>query len=316
MQGFELPRDQVNAGLRAMKMVASANGVFSVEERDLIQCVAEVFEVPVDPDALEAITPQALAAIIVDPAWRLRTVQALVVIALIDGEASPSEVSLVDAYAAALEVKDARLKNMHQLLDGKLLFLRLDILRRQPLGQKIVRQAVEAEGVRGALKIVRMALFGQTALDPDQAWRFKQLGLLPPGTLGREFWAHMTKNRFAFPGEHHGVPELGMHHDLTHVLAGFDTDPEGEIQIASFYAGYLKEDPFSFVFMVLVMFHLGVKVSPIATPAKGKFDPQKVIRAMQRGAAINIDFTEKWDWWKDAALPIDEVRRKYNVLPP
>jgi hypothetical protein len=65
--------------------------------------------------------------------------------------------------------------------------------------------------------------------------------------------------------------------------------------------------------MVLVMFHLGIRLSPIATPARGQFHPEKVLRAMKRGAGLTIDLTRRWDWWLDVELPIDEVRRKYGI---
>ncbi len=142
---------------------------------------------------------------------------------------------------------------------------------------------------------------------------YKQLGLLPQGTLGREFWEHMTARKFGFPGEPGGLLELGVSHDMTHVLCGYDTDPEGETQIASFYAGYFKEDPFSFVFMVLLMFHLGVRLSPIATPATMKFDPEKVLRAMKRGARLNTDLTRDWDWWQDVGRPMREVQERLGI---
>ena len=45
---------------------------------------------------------------------------------------------------------------------------------------------------------------------------------------GREFWQHMTSRKFAFPGEPGGLLERQCHHDLTHVLTGYDTDPDGE----------------------------------------------------------------------------------------
>ena len=65
MESFELERDQVLAGLRAMRVVAGANGVFSEEEREVIRAVAQVFEVSVDVDSLEPITPDELAKTII-----------------------------------------------------------------------------------------------------------------------------------------------------------------------------------------------------------------------------------------------------------
>src|SRR5262249_19041969 len=143
------------------------------------------------------------------------------------------------------------------------------------------------EGLKGLWKLLKV--FRQKHEDPALAWKYKKLGLLPEGTLGREFWTHLTEREFPFPGEKGGLQERGVHHDLTHVLTGYDTDPQGETKIAAFYAGYKKEDPFAFIFMVLVMFHIGKSIAPTAavTPATMQVDPKKMIRAMQRGAQIN-----------------------------
>ena len=52
---------------------------------------------------------------------------------------------------------------------------------------------------------------------------------------------------------------------MTHVLSGYTTDPDGEVQVASFHAGYRRKDPFTFVFFVLLQFHLGVRMTPVPT---------------------------------------------------
>ena len=42
---------------------------------------------------------------------------------------------------------------------------------------------------------------------------------LPDGTLGREYWKHMTTVGFGFPGEPAGIPLPVAYHDVAHVLA-------------------------------------------------------------------------------------------------
>jgi hypothetical protein len=39
-----------------------------------------------------------------------------------------------------------------------------------------------------------------------------------------------------------------------------------------------------------------------------------VLAAIVRGAQVNLDLTAPWDYWADLAKPIDEVRRKYNIV--
>jgi hypothetical protein len=309
---WSLNETQLRVGLGAMKAVAMANGVFSDEERDLLTAVARALGSELYPDAIDAVTPGALADAFPGDAWRHRVLQALVATALIDGEATRDELAVIEGFARGLFVKDPYVRSLARVIDGQLLRLRFDLGRRLFIAG-VFEDTWREEGVRGVWRLVQ-GLRQKGASDPEVAWRYQQLGLLPDGTLGREYWKHMTARKFAFPGERGGVPERMNHHDLTHVITGYDTDPEGESQIAAFYAGYSGQEPFAFVFMVLVMFQLGLKLGP-PTPARMKIDPEKLIRAMRRGAQINTDLTDHWDYWPLMDQPLDEVRRRYNVLP-
>lgn len=316
MNPWNLREEHIRIGLSAMKSVALANGDFAETEKHLLRAAAKALGTPVDPIDLPPATPEEAARAIDEPLHRERLIQALIVMALIDGEPSEDEIAVIEQFAGALGVTERRVKSLHQLVDGHFLRLRIDFLRRAPMPRKMMRQTIEEKGLLGALKLARGLLFGNTEGDPEVAWRYKQLGLLPQGTLGRAFWEHMTARKFPLPGEPGGIPEVGTHHDLTHVLTGYDTDPAGETQIAAFYAGYFKEDPFSFLFMVLVMFHVGVAIGPpMITAAKGQFDPEKVLRAMERGSKINVDLTDHWDYWSVMSEPIDAVRARYNIVP-
>ena len=91
----------------------------------------------------------------------------------------------------------------------------------------------------------------KATVNKDKMWHYKRLGLLPDGTLGREFFRHMATVGFAFPGEPNGIPDSIAYHDVIHVLAEHATTPLGEIQQASFQAGNRREDGFFFAQMVV-----------------------------------------------------------------
>ena len=42
---------------------------------------------------------------------------------------------------------------------------------------------------------------------------------------------------------------------------------------------------------------------------------ERMFAAIERGAQVNQDLSDKWDYWAYADLPIDEVRRRLNILP-
>jgi ubiquinone biosynthesis protein Coq4 len=88
------------------------------------------------------------------------------------------------------------------------------------------------------------AIAFKRAVNKDKVWSYKRLGLLPEGTLGREYWKHLTEVGFGFPGEPGGIADSVAYHDVGHVLAAHDTTPAGEIQQGSFQGGNRREDGF------------------------------------------------------------------------
>jgi hypothetical protein len=308
-----LSEKQIRLGLGAMKRVASANGVFEEPEKYLLEAAAHALGQELAADDVPEASAREVAAAVTEPIWRQRIVQSLVVTAMIDGQVSADEVAVIDEFARELEVSEPRVASLHHIVDGHMGRMRFDFVRRAVLPKKMLRQTYERDGFWGAARLIRDMARGGSDYDAARVWRWRRLGLLPEGTLGREFWRHMTERQFALPGELGGLPEVAVHHDLTHVLTGYDTDPSGETQIAAFYSGYFKEDPFAFLFMGLLMFQLGIKLAPVATPAKFEWDPVKIGAAIERGSRINIDPTENWDYWAVMDVPLVELRRRYGI---
>jgi hypothetical protein len=191
--------------------------------------------------------------------------------------------------------------------------MKLDVMRRSYFAEHVVGEAWRTGGLAAVWKAVapRVGL----ATDPELAWKYKQLGLLPEGTLGRAYWAHVTSRKLAMPGEPHGFAWQVVH-DMGHLLGNHDTDPRGEIEQAAFEAGYMKRDPFFLIFATTMIFHLGFDVlgDSYIGHARGAFDPAAAVDAFQRGLAVNVDLTE-WDYWPHVARPLEEVRRELNIRP-
>jgi tellurite resistance protein len=308
-----LKPEQIPVALAALQSVAQSNGSLTGPERTLLELVAEMHGAPADLDSLPEVDPIALAAQVSDPHQRKRLVQMAVVMATVDGDVSPVQERTVRSIAEALEVDEASLKVLHGLVNDSKLLTRVHMMRR--LMGRFVGDAAEKEGLKGVKKFMGPLLFGAGGEDHELAWRYKQLGLLPQGTFGRAYWEFCTSRRFAFPGEPGGLPERMVFHDFGHVLSGYDTDAEGEIQQGAFQAGFTRTDGFSFLIFVIVQFHLGLKVTPIAAPRTGLFDVRKVIRAVERGAACRDDLSARWDHWAWIELPLEEVRGRLGVVP-
>src|SRR5262245_11274289 len=143
---FEARPEQVMLGLRALKVVAAANGEFADEERAAIESAAHAFGREVDAGALEPVTPEGGAAGIEDPVWRQRLVQAMIVMAAIDGGVTGDEAGVIDRFAKALGVDEPRVRNLHHLIAGRVGLIRLDMVRRMPLPKLMLKQTYEEGG--------------------------------------------------------------------------------------------------------------------------------------------------------------------------
>ena len=57
-------------------------------------------------------------------------------------------------------------------------------------------------------------------------------------------------------------------------------------------------------------------MTPITKARTGFFDPDKALIALQRGVVMNLDLTDGWDYWSVMGKQVEELRKRYNILPP
>jgi len=304
--------EQAYWGLRAMKTVALADGTLDESERHMLEAVQRVFGTKHEVDGLEVITPEELAAVLPDQQIRRQLMNGLIVMSLIDREVTAEEAQLVERFASALQVSLPEVTNLRHVVKKELLHLRLDLVRRFWLREKVA-EIWDQEGLRGLAKFVG-GMTG-TYVNVELAARYQALEQYPAGSLGRSYWDYCRSNGFALPGEKGGAPEVILFHDCAHVLSGYGTDPQGEVQVACFSAGFQRRDPFLFVFFVLLQFHLGVRMTPITKARTGFFDPELALIAIRRGAAMTVDLNHGWDYWPVMREPVEALRTRYNILP-
>jgi len=56
-------------------------------------------------------------------------------------------------------------------------------------------------------------------------------------------------------------------------------------------------------------------MTPITEARTGFFDPEKALIALRRGAAMNIDLNDGWDYWPVMGEQVEALRQRYNILP-
>jgi hypothetical protein len=276
-----------------------------------------VLRIDADIDALAPIGPEELAAGFPSPELRRQFVNGMLVVALADGVPARETVAQVETFAKALQVSTPELRDLRLLAENHMLVFKLDVLRRSQVGD-IMKNQLEQKGPLGLAKSV-LVLRGVME-DKALAARYRAWEKLPADTLGHSLVAFYAKNGFSLPGERGGFPEAGLYHDFSHVLGGYGTDPEGEVQVASFSAGYKRTTPFYLVMFAVLIFSTGVNVRPTAgyttVGVLGKPGmAERMFAAMERGAQVNTELSDKWDYWPYAEMPLDEVRQRLNVVP-
>jgi hypothetical protein len=306
-------------GLRAMKTIVSAAGLIGPSQRAVMEAAKKIIlRLDADIDALAPVTPAELAAGFPLPELRRQFIYGALVIALADGAPARETVARVAAFAEALDVDTPALTDLRRLAEHHMLVFKIDFLRRSQIAGIMKNQLVQ----KGPLGLVRSVLTMRGLIeDPALAHRYRAWEKLAPDTLGHRLIAFYDRNGFSLPGERMGFPEAGLYHDLCHVLGDYGTDPEGEVQVAGFSAGFMRTRPIYIVLFAVLIFSAGVNVRPSSedfttTGVLGKPGmAERLFAAIERGSRVNQDLSDKWDYWAFVGLPIDEVRRQLNVLP-
>lgn len=296
---------ELEAVLRALLGVATANDTFTRAERDFVETIALLHGAEIDVDALRPIGGADLAARVRDPHRRKRAVQLAIILALVEGDPEGSTERAVHELASELGIEDEGVKVLYDMSHGHTMVARIEMVRR------VSRSIRTVDGFPGFFTTALQAL-GVAPEDHELAERYQALGELPEDSFGRAFFSHYRKNGFPLPGEKRGASAV-VFHDVGHVLSGYDVDPQGEIQQAAFQAGFRRVDGFLFLLFGVLQFHLGLRITPIAQGQRGFFDVKRVLRAAERGAACKVDLGHGFDLFEHAAKPLEQLRAELGV---
>jgi len=305
--------------LRAAKTIAAEGGALDDTQRAMIAIAQRlILKTEVDVDALPPISPEELDAVLPPvPAGRLRLVRALVLVTFVRREVTPAEARAVDRFARALGVEEHAVENLRRFAEGRRALLRFDVMRRAFTGTAMAR-AVESDGALALIKSI--AARAGVYEDEREAARWDKLASYPEGSLGHALSAYYEKNGFPVPGRRHSLPAFAVVHDLCHVLSGYGVDGQGEVEVVSFQAGFMREDPMSTLLFIALISQHGVRLVSIAGARTGMLDDpallERAVRAARRGAAVNTDLFDHWDFWPELEKPLEEVRRSLGVPPP
>lgn len=273
------------------------------EQRRIIDCLIHgYFGLDAAIDALEPLDPAGLAAEV--PAEdRARVIDLLIAVELCRHPADPAQAERTEAYALALGAQGGWLEAAHDVLAGAIDRVAADYTR-----------LADAPAYEPALAEVH-----GTDREPELARdAFDRMRACAPGTLGAEVVAFYERWGFDTPGANPSASHSMLLHDITHVIAGYDTDPKDEIALqAMLLASADFENHFSGFMAALLLSEAGALPFPGIDPVVGALGrvgaPEELADALRRGRACVRDFGAD-DHLALVEVPLDEVRARYGIV--
>lgn len=298
--------------LSAMAQIAILGGTRTLTAADITSlqaCSHYLFQTELpDWHQLPPILPQQLAQRLPNPNQRELALQLLTVMAFVDGVVDEAKINLVLTYADALNVHANYIQDLVATTRRQWAWILADMSQRNI-------ESIIGEPWAGA-DITDWLLPYRHRTDPALVMRFQALSELPPDTLGYKFWEFYQAQGYAFPGESEGLNvRFAIPHDCTHLLAGYDTSPAGEILVSTFTAAMHRQDAMAgHILPVIYSWHLGIAFNDVAGAAQGALHPQEFWQAWARGNDTTIDlFDPAWDFWNVTAMPLEPLRARYKI---
>ncbi|MGL4262339.1 MAG: hypothetical protein ACRCTX_12035 [Afipia sp.] len=304
--------DQARSTLAVMLGIAATDGSPTAIDHETI-AAATRFIFHLEPQfglaGLTPLSPYRQTELADDPALATQAVSFAAVMALIGGSIDPAKLSGVVKLADSLRVKDEFVHDLARIALGDLKDAKAHML------------LANLESVTGrAWATADMGPWLQpygAAPDPALATRFHALARLPENTFGHAFAMFYQANGYAYPGEATALNfEFAVPHDTTHILAGYDTSPRGELLTSTLTATMHRAHAMSgHILPVILSWHLGIPLNDIAGSATGGFEPEEFFYAWARGEDTSADlFAPEWDFWSAAIQPIDAVREEVGLF--
>jgi hypothetical protein len=226
----------------------------------------------------------------------------------------------VREYATALGIDEPLVRAAHALAEHHLVAMYSDIQRHSWYAHETARRVFGGHVFE--LLRSKVAALGGPA-DEHLARRWRALEQCPAGSWGRAVFDFYIEHGFTFPGEPASIRVVGAEHDWVHVLAGYETDPEGEIDVFGFIAGSMgNEEGLAMFASTLGLFQNGtihrIAGEKIAIATADTLDlpgaPDRLAEAFHRGTETTTDVLDLDHFaWRDVGL--GDARRQLNVAP-
>ncbi len=269
-----------------------------------------------DPEAQDAITPEAVALELPQPAQRRELIELMVALEMVCRPIPMALQASVQRWAEALQVDGRSLRLARDLVGHSQALATADFYRLCWIGDGERDDSQLPELLR-RFGLQAFALTVQADAAVSERWR--ALGGCPEGSLGRAMARFYADRGFRLPGDVGGGNEALAHHDWVHVVAGYDTTPIGELEVTAFMAAASRSPGAMLGFLGAVsIYETGLLRSVVVGPdyahtlaAPGA--PERVGRAIARGARCRVDPLLEVDYFHLAAEPLERIRAAWDL---
>ena len=312
MESIEWSEEEARVFLKGMRYVATVRETRPLSDlaEEMLDAVGQhVLHVDVAREELTGFSVVDLKSGVVDERRRMQLVQFLILVPYLDMEVDAEQVAVVDEIAQQLGLEPETLTDLHRVRDNRMGRLLFDYSRRT------FAEYVGAESAWDKIRAVGRVV-KQYVGDDEVAERYRALEAYPEGSLGKTLYQFYRMRNFPLPGEKKSFSDLTIPHDCCHIMGGFNTDMNGEMDVAGFEAG-LFDTGFGFELLleVILDFHLGKKFTTMGLlpVGVGHFDPERVLVGYERGVSCKVNLLDGWDFWSDAREPVTELRARYGL---
>jgi hypothetical protein len=331
---FERPTaDEVRVMARAFATASAPEGGLTPVQRAVLNALIESMTgVVVDAGEVEPLGPEEFAESLRarNAAFRTRMVQAMLLAEMLLVPIPPDVTARVESYARCLRVGDDMMRVVRRIASGSLGLALIDFERSGYFERMLAEPPDHLHTTRALSDAWQLAVDDRALFD-----RWAALEHCPEGSLGLGVWRFYRARGFTFPGRPESAPPSLAQHDWIHVLAGYGSTVESEIEVFGLIAR-ANDDPqgFSLLAMVLGLFETGY----LFGAARGFFSYDRghlsgdvdrmsvrLADAMYRGAMLawHLDDTGRGDqtdllatdWFVHAHRPLEEVRAEFGLLP-
>ena len=221
--------------------------------------------------------------------------------------------------AEALDIEDDFIEIAREYSQGAYGIAASDLARKGYIGNPdLVKQGGELMRVHKTLTDP----FEVDEDDPELLDQWLALENCPKGSLGRYIWEYYQGRGFVFTGQKGSVNPSIAQHDWIHLLCDYNTTIEGELEVFSFIGSAIPDiKGFSFLVAIVSLFETGRLESwggGVLNADKGHLDlpgmPERVADAIRRGRMCNRDVMYGIDYFNYKDMPIDDVRRRLNIV--